>query len=253
MFETLESRRLLSASVVNGILVISGDLHDNRIVVSAGRKNSLAISSQTIGQRGSLLIQNIPVGGYTQIQVDLGEGNDQFLFNARNCKVPLIIHGGLGNDQITISTAILPSQVFGDDGNDRIMGGSANDSLDGGNGNDTLMGNGGNDYLVGGAGSDVFSGGDGNDYINARDGALDKSLSRCGGRGTDTVLADYGAGLDFDVIPSPTRTDIERFIEVQFSPDQAPYTVSYSQGAARLTSLVKQRQPLLKSGVHVLH
>ncbi|MCX7423933.1 MAG: FG-GAP-like repeat-containing protein [Planctomycetia bacterium] len=114
-----------------------------------------------------------------------------------------VVHGGAGDDTITLSGAdsllTITVSVFGDDGNDSLIGSMQSDQLDGGSGNDVLLGQSGDDSLVGGegldtllggAGRDSLRGGDGNDRLNGRGGA--DTIS--GGLGDDYLIG--GEGID---------------------------------------------------------
>jgi Ca2+-binding RTX toxin-like protein len=122
---------------------------------------------------------------------------------------PTRIHGGTGDDMVSLSTgtkALDGYVVLGEGGNDTINGSRYGDILYGDNesfspvsipGNDVIRAGGGNDALYGGDGDDALYGGDGDD-------ALD------GGGGSDFL--DGGAGVDRAVIDSFDKfTNIERF------------------------------------------
>ncbi|TWT77306.1 Bifunctional hemolysin/adenylate cyclase precursor [Posidoniimonas polymericola] len=98
------------------------------------------------------------------------------------------VHGGKGNDTITLLPGIPDVRVHGDEGDDVLFGSSGRDILYGGAGDDRLFGRGGDDSLDGGAGNDTLQGGDGVDLLSGGDGA-DKLY---GGSGTDTLWGDDG-------------------------------------------------------------
>jgi Ca2+-binding RTX toxin-like protein len=81
------------------------------------------------------------------------------------------IDAGVGNDFIQ-----------GGDGNDTITGGAGKDKAYGGAGDDRLNGNGGHDKLFGESGKDRLYGGDGNDTLD-------------GGSSTDRMWGDAGANF----------------------------------------------------------
>jgi Ca2+-binding RTX toxin-like protein len=107
----------------------------------------------------------------------------------------VIIHGGAGNDYITIAELDGFSDsgddhnalvVYGDDGDDTLIGGRNNDYLNGGRGNDKYYGGSGDDTLtemsdIRGGDSYLFSG---NDYI-------------VGGTGNDWLYGGFGADTLF--------------------------------------------------------
>ncbi len=89
------------------------------------------------------------------------------------------------------------SELYGDDGDDKLTGGRGDDTLDGGEGNDELRGAGGDDLLKGGkgddslygdAGADALYGGAGYDLLYGGTGA-DILL---GGAGDDVLYGDSG-------------------------------------------------------------
>jgi serralysin len=84
-------------------------------------------------------------------------------------------------------------EVYGGDGNDRIVGNNLNNYLAGYGGNDTILGGAGNDLIWGGAGNDYLNGENGNDYLNGSVG----SNYFAGGNGNDTY--DIDAGIDLGI------------------------------------------------------
>src|SRR4051812_2039183 len=116
--EELESRRLLSISLSNGLLKITGTPGDDSI---------------TIRQEGPTLFidDNVKVRSYaasdvTQLLIDV-RGGDDFLRlrkrnNTRNVTAPATILGGTGND--TLRGGLANDSINGGDGNDLIDGGS---------------------------------------------------------------------------------------------------------------------------------
>lgn len=105
--------------------------------------------------------------------------------------------GLAGDDRFTNNTSI-PSDAFGQAGNDTLIGGSGNDRLIGGPGVDTLEGNAGDDEvrggidgkktIRGGAGNDRLFGGTGDNDIDAGDG--DDVVH--GGAGVDNIMGGNG-------------------------------------------------------------
>jgi parallel beta-helix repeat protein len=80
----------------------------------------------------------------------------------------IIVHGYAGNDDISVSGSIsLPTELYGDDGNDRIKGGSGTNIELGGNGDDLLTGGSGRDLLIGGNGADRIVGNASDDILIA--------------------------------------------------------------------------------------
>jgi hypothetical protein len=100
---------------------------------------------------------------------------------------PIIATLGDQNDR-AISRTSRRVQLYGQDGNDRLIGASGRDTLDGGSGDDNLSGGSGGDRLRGGSGNDLLGGGSGGDNVQGGDGndTLD------GGTGNDTDLGGTG-------------------------------------------------------------
>ena len=157
MIEYLESRRLLSASVSNGTLTITGTDHADRI---------------NVVQRGAAII------------VHQGSSISRFGKKAHISKI--LVNALGGNDSIKITSKIGAS-VDGGDGNDLIVGGNGADVLLGGNGKDRILGQAGNDSIFGGAGKDILFGGAGDDLIDALDTESDQVA---GGAGNDSARID---------------------------------------------------------------
>lgn len=110
----------------------------------------------------------------------------------------IVVHLNGGHDRLD-SNAPDPTQVFGGEGNDRIVTGAGNDQIDAGAGNDTVIAGAGNDVIYGQAGNDFLSGGAGNDRL-------------FGGIGTNILLGDAGndslfAGSRADVVDGRTGYD----------------------------------------------
>ncbi len=86
------------------------------------------------------------------------------------------------------------TELFGNNGANRIVASGGRDWIDGRGGNDTIDGGGGQDLLIGGRGSDHVYGGDDFDVLVAGAGLNDKSSDHYdGGNGTDVLIysTDY--------------------------------------------------------------
>jgi hypothetical protein len=220
--EPLERRRLLSATLKDGLLDVEGrPIPDNIYVreevraqtgekvivveidsplldIPATHQEFPASDVKSIIVRGlggndlidlaiatyavPALAGTGPVDQYTR--VDAGAGND----TVYGGKARDVILGGIGDDRL-----------FGSDGNDRLDGGRGRDSLRGGDGNDVVWGGLDNDTLGGDSGNDFLYGGFGNDVLGsvgvgpvANEPGND-TLS--GGGGNDYLLG--GEGTDF--------------------------------------------------------
>jgi Ca2+-binding RTX toxin-like protein len=188
--DPLEPRRLLSFTLTNGTLNVSGTAGDDFINVSVN-----------------------PIDG----SIELDDNLDFHDFSPSDVK-GIFIDAGAGDDDISIDPGIsIPSTLFGDDGNDSIQGGGGNDAIDGFGGDDTLDGGAGDDVLVGGDGADELLGGAGTDtaaYFDktqpvsltldglANDGTAGEGdfigsdiENLTGGDGNDTIIGDNAVNI----------------------------------------------------------
>lgn len=195
LLETLEQRRLLSASLADGVLTITGtDLADDvEISLQLNDPNTLVVEEGDVQTTFSL-------ADITKIVADGGAGNDRIRiddkFGAIGVPVEFtggagddtlrggngsdVLNGGEGNDEIRGEGGA--DTLVGGADNDTIRGGASNDDLRGGAGRDSLLGQASDDSLRGGRGDDTLSGGRGDDHVE-------------GGRGRDNVTG--GLGADF--------------------------------------------------------
>ncbi len=200
-FESLETRRMLSASLTaKGTLDIEGGRRSDTINVSVDAKHhsllDVSVNGQVtkfkaasvrrisaLGNRGNdsiTVATNVAAaGGITE---DGGDGNDTLDGGGGN----ETLSGGLGDDSILGGDGA--DVEHGDGGNDTLMGGTGNDTLEGGDGADSLNGGGGNDVVDGNAGVDTEVGGTGNDTLHG-DGSDDV-------RGDSHDLTDDNSGPD---------------------------------------------------------
>lgn len=141
----------------SGVLTVRGTAGDDEIIVAPG-----------VVYIGGLSGEAVPFDqtGYTSLHV----------------------HGGDGDDRITLLPGVAGVTLFGDAGDDTLFGSNESEILDGGAGNDQLFGRGGNDILIGGDDNDTLYGGDGDDTLRADAG--DDTLF--GGAGQDTLLGGVG-------------------------------------------------------------
>lgn len=124
----LEDRTVpaVTASLVNGVLIVYGDGAANQITLNFGN-GQYSISG---------VAQTYSAASVQAITIDAGDGNDS----------------------ITVGNSVTANcLIFGGSGNDTIVGGAGNDEIYGGLGNDILDGGIGNDQLYGGAGTDTFT------------------------------------------------------------------------------------------------
>jgi Ca2+-binding RTX toxin-like protein len=128
MMESLESRKLLSASLnAEGLLTVEGTAgNDNIIVRRDGTKVFVNINDQPRREFSHEAVRAIRIFG-------LG-GNDRL--EERELNRPSTIYGGAGNDT-----------MLGSAGNDVFYGGDGNDMMDGRLGGDQFNGGGGIDTV----------------------------------------------------------------------------------------------------------
>lgn len=180
MFESLEARVLLTASLTNGILKVIGTTgHDN---ISLSTTNS-KIFVQELDAKGKPVVKNFDLGKVAKIVVDGLTGNDRI--NLTNVTAPALVSGGAGQDVL-----------IGGLGNDTLQGGDGNDAINGSGGHDWLDGGTGDDVLIGGVGSDVLSGGTGvdtADYVDRKENlviTLDNKANDGAAKEKDNVKSD---------------------------------------------------------------
>lgn len=200
--ETLEDRRLMSASVIGDFLSIDGTENNDVIDVS------LANGKFTVIDNG--VTKQFPLGTIDLIIVN-GRGGNDILRLAANINIDAIMAGGEGND--TIRGGSGKDSIHGEAGDDIIDGGLGADEIEGGDGIDTIdystrttpitvsllntvnqgalfegdilrqfenvNGGSANDTLIGNAGVNVLNGRGGNDSIR-------------GGGGNDTLYGEAG-------------------------------------------------------------
>jgi Ca2+-binding RTX toxin-like protein len=188
--ESLESRRLLSVSLANGVLTIIGTNRGDRIEVIR-RDDDGQIRVELNGTR-----TRYRFGDVTSINVSGRGGHDFIEYSGRDGGLyfPANVSGGKGND--TIHTGLGDDTVSGGNGHDRIQGDAGDDLINGGNGDDVIEGDEGEDTLRGDAGNDDLYGNRHADSLVG--GAGDDDLF--GGRDIDTV---WGSGGDDDFGSDP--------------------------------------------------
>ncbi|MCZ8373930.1 MAG: cadherin domain-containing protein [Beijerinckiaceae bacterium] len=175
-------------------------------------------------------IEEIDSGGFANISIQLGTGNDIIDSNALMLTGITAIRAGAGNDTIIGTNA--DETLMGEDGNDFIHGGAGADILSGGNGVDTVsyagswdsltidlalntvsggeatgdtitafenvIGTDYNDVITGSSAANILTGGSGDDTMN-------------GGSGNDTFLIGVNSGTDS--INGSSGTDTVLFTE----------------------------------------
>jgi Ca2+-binding RTX toxin-like protein len=133
-FEQLEPRRLLSASIVNGVLTILGTSKSDVVsVLQSGQKISVTIDGVAAGTFNAVSAKSISISLLAGDDVVAMQKSD----GSRAVKLRALITGGAGDDT--------------------LVGGSRSDTLSGSDGDDFLDGGLGSDLLVGGPGFDITS------------------------------------------------------------------------------------------------
>jgi Ca2+-binding RTX toxin-like protein len=174
--EGLEGRALLSATLSNGVLTITGTDNRDTILVSLS-KNGHTLTVSELEHQDAVLasIPGAPLPEPTITRFDLdaapvskivitGGGNNDLIrllgSRTRPINIPASIDGGEGQDELN-----------GGGGNDTILGGAGNDRIWGFEGDDLLRGGDSRDEINGGNGADTMYGDDGDDRIDAVDHA----------------------------------------------------------------------------------
>jgi Ca2+-binding RTX toxin-like protein len=183
MFEVLETRRLLAASIDgSGNLIITGSAGDDTITVTLSGVN-IVVDIQPEGFNQSFAIAAI-TGGNIGLNADAG--ND-LVDIADDVTLPADIRGGAGNDTLR-----------GGGGDDQIRGEDDADLLDGRSGADLLVGDGGVDiltYQLRLAALNISFDGTPNDGEAGETDNIDESVDIViGGAGNDTMSAAAAAG-----------------------------------------------------------
>lgn len=174
----MESRRLLSADLADGVLTIVGTNQSDHVEVGVDGGSLLVTVNDSpysfnLAEVGSIHIN--AGNGHDTVLVDDavvipclidGETGDDWLKGGGGDDV---IHGDQGKDHIEGSPG--NDELYGDNGKDDLDGGYGEDQLDGGNGKDECLGGEDNDTIHGGRGKDHLDGGGGENVLDGDDGA----------------------------------------------------------------------------------
>jgi Ca2+-binding RTX toxin-like protein len=117
--ETLESRRLLSVSLSDGILLVQGTTADDEVNIYR------TVDDVVVDLNGNE--DRFPAGQVGGILVDTGFGADTIILS-RTLQIRSQLKGGRGND--SISGGDNRDVIYGEGGDDYIYGGGGNDVLD---------------------------------------------------------------------------------------------------------------------------
>ena len=215
-FQSLERRRLLSVTVVEGypgFYEVYGDDEANAIDIAIAADSSFTLDGVQYGQASFISI--FTYGGNDVVSVSAegevsvgagvtagdgddavslavsgaiwGEGGDDTLRLTNSFRGEL--YGGPGDDRLFLFGACADAEIDGAGGNDlidlsgsdygvRARGGAGDDTVFGSNHDDRIYGEQGNDFLFGAGGNDVFY---------AADTGGDRII---GGAGIDVAVVD---------------------------------------------------------------
>jgi hypothetical protein len=185
MFETLESRRMLSAvTFADGSKASSGS--GSLVVTGGGGINNLAVVENLNGVMG--------LNNFTVINNNTGQMADFF-----GITKDVHINGGGSDDVLVYNGVTLPAHITGGGGNDvitvRDLSANGGDDVDAGGGDDTVI-------LVASHYANL-NGGGGNDTFYVNTGAIDNAVAFNyaaskilinGAGGTDTLEDFSGLG-----------------------------------------------------------
>lgn len=206
VIETLDQRRLLSASIVSNVLVENGSgggpiivyqlptTPVNEVYISDAGGTSGPFDVDTFDHikiNGSTGADLIIVRDHTNNAPQTGE-----TYVTKRCE----IHGDAGDD--TIYGGDLADTIFGDLNSDTIYGGEGDDVLYGGYGYGSGLSDNNDDHVYGDSGYDVMYGDEGKDTLDDEDSTCygifyggDGGDTCTGGSQNDTMIG--GAGADY--------------------------------------------------------
>jgi Ca2+-binding RTX toxin-like protein len=168
VFQSLEERRMLSASVEAGVLTVAGTDANDTITVGLNATDNTKLDVNVNGTITSFALLNADTtAAITGIKVSGGNGDDKINVDQTN--------GGIA----------LPVTLDGGNGQDSLTGGAGADVLNGGNGKDVLSGGDGDDALSGGNGKDMLDGGLGTNVLDQGKGKAPKANHGGGGGHSD--------------------------------------------------------------------
>jgi Ca2+-binding RTX toxin-like protein len=161
--ESLESRRLLSVTLEEGVLTVTGTEAADQL--GLGRNDT----SIVVNDNGTSSTWN--PAEVTSIVVN-GLGGDDTIAVRAPLNKPTTLDGGADNDRIHGGAG--RERLLGGAGDDLLAGGAGDDQIEGGEDDDHIVGGPGHDRMLGNAGSDRFDavdtfgdqldGGDGEDF-----------------------------------------------------------------------------------------
>jgi Ca2+-binding RTX toxin-like protein len=169
--ETLESRQLLSISLVHHVLAVQSPLRAPSTIEVGLNPGGASVYAD--------ISYNTRKGPYTQTRT----------FPLSDAIRLLSINGGNASDSITIDQTNgsfpIATRINTHNGNDTVTGGDEPDTIRCGNGIDDINSGNGNDVVYAGRGPDTLVGGNGDDTLHA-------------GRGGDMLVTGSGNSVLID-------------------------------------------------------
>jgi len=219
-FESLESRRLLSASVRSGdTLRISGDSGVDNVITLAPTADGDSVVVTINGE-----VETVSLNKVKKVRIAGSSGRDEIRVDETNHLFEVFtsietfggndfvvcgsekdyVYAGDGNDTVRVGNG--RNKAFGEAGNDHLtggedrdllVGGAGNDQIEGGDARDEITGDKGNDVLYGGDAADLIMGGGGNDLIFGEAGrdvlvGQDGNDTLSGGSDSDELFGNAG-------------------------------------------------------------
>lgn len=208
----------IDVAVVDGDLVVSGEaegavairtLEDGSIEVKEGDRivanrtdvtDDIRIDLDSTGTQDDTVVIDLKAKAIDRLMVNLGNGDNQLLFESGTMSGSLLFRGGDGNDLVLQGENAMVGQnvyAFLGDGDDRV-------SLDGTvNRNVVVRGGDGDDLIELGESSEVGRSvsldlGDGNNNVLIS-GTIEKGLKYRGGDGNDSVQIEASAVVNSNV------------------------------------------------------
>lgn len=187
--EPLEPRRLLSATLEDGELVVIATAGADDIDFSARGSDILV---EVNGDAETFSVNDVD-----SIELRAGPGDDSI--DLHDLGIGVLVQAQAGDDTVIGGNG--DDSIAGAGGEDLLKGGAGDDLISGCANDDTIYGNGGEDNLIGNQGLDVLYGNGGDDFIRARRG----SDTVFGGKGDDQL---HGGWADDNVKGNPGDDDL---------------------------------------------
>ncbi|MEM6334553.1 MAG: G8 domain-containing protein [Planctomycetota bacterium] len=175
ILEPLETRVLLSATLADGVLTVTGTEANDQIAIVAGSQPGQVTLTGADGVESARTFENID-----RVLVQTGDGNDTIRvlgnpLDANGDPLDFTVDAGNGNDKIILA-----------DGDDTVSAGKGKDTIRTFGGDDRVWAGKGADRAKTGDGDDVIRGGDGKDKLKA--GSGDNKVRQGGKNQPDFLL-----------------------------------------------------------------